>query len=184
MNTSKVYLSITISMSYYLLGKSYPEFKKYNNRALSLSVNTIIVKPNGDDSCPCIPYEEMNKLVPEQDLSSYLGPNVNQTSYGFKCAMHDLNSKRCSVFDNCDDKSLYPEDCELSGCNGSWCYVDKDNCSLVRSESKVYENAYLSYATCGSVNTLDNPYDYTSLKGKTFNVALNANTGGWTGKHQ
>jgi len=155
------------------------------NRKLSTSTSDDLIKPmksNGDGKCPCISYNEKNKLVPqEKNLTDFLGPNVDQNTYGLNCLKHDLNSSKCSKI--CEPNALNYQECKKSGCELSWCYVNEKSCNLVYSQSHVYEDSQYSMATCGYVDGKKDLYDFSALKGKTLNVALNSNSGGWKGAY-
>ena len=185
MIVNKVLLSTEISIICAALGKTRrPKDHRNYNRALLATENTKPVKENGSENCPCISLEEKNRVVLKVKLKNYLPPNVNVSSYGVGCDMHDLNSQQCKEYTNCLSSRIYVTDeCEDVGCNKYWCFIDKDNCNLMYNQSLMYRNSYYSYATCGYIDIYNNPYDYSHLNGTTIRVALNSNTGGWKGAY-
>lgn len=143
----------------------------------------------GNERCKCL--EEAPTLDP-RDMNNLRGvPNI--TNYGVGCFPHDLNTSRCQSADfNCsvDPNVLSTETdgptCANNWCSRSWCYVDPVECDLVQTFSKDYaphSDLWYSYATCGELDAFTNATRLNALRGKTFRVGFNRNSGGWTGAY-
>uniref|UniRef100_A0A7S4NEA8 Ionotropic glutamate receptor C-terminal domain-containing protein n=1 Tax=Odontella aurita TaxID=265563 RepID=A0A7S4NEA8_9STRA len=147
-------------------------------------------KPYGDEFCKCLSAAELASRFPSDPLKldsieSYFGPNANLTAYGVGCRPHDMHLKPCSSASNgpCVNTVPSPLDCDFSHCQRSFCYVDPAKCSLMHKPSVIFGGRYFSYAACGFMDSFTYTKRLSSLRGKTFNVAFNSNTGGWTGAY-
>ncbi|CAB9525071.1 receptor ionotropic, kainate 3 [Seminavis robusta] len=139
----------------------------------------------GDESCPCLSYEELAPYERRQSKrsSDILGVATNFETYGVNCAPHDLKTPLCSSLDSCTNVEPLPPDCDKSFCQRSFCFVDPLNCSLYHKPSSIFPNIHYSYATCGFMDSFTYSERIKSLSGRVLKVALNANTGGWMGAY-
>uniref|UniRef100_A0A7S4RFW6 Ionotropic glutamate receptor C-terminal domain-containing protein n=1 Tax=Ditylum brightwellii TaxID=49249 RepID=A0A7S4RFW6_9STRA len=143
-------------------------------------------KPNGDDRCPCLSFDTLQDdnslpLEPYTDFS-HLGPNTNVSMYGVGCEAHDEITPACSD-DQCSTQVPLPDDCDKFWCARSWCFVDPSNCKLLHTPSIHFTDRHFSYATCGQIDSFTLSERKKAIKDKTYQVALNSNSGGWRGSY-
>jgi len=124
-------------------------------------------------------------VVQDSTNSNSFMQDVVNNSYGLGCTQHDLGTESCAEVDECTTKFPVPPDCEKSYCQRSWCYVDARNCNVYHSVNKrgINPHIHYSYATCGHMDSFTYAERRKALRGKTLQVALNSNTGGWMGAY-
>ena len=130
----------------------------------------------GDKPCPCINVSEAYFLN-YSDLTPSAQKEMlyqNITTYGYGCLEHDLITVSCNA-------SLAPGEQPANWCHRHWCWIDRDNCSLVKRESGWFPGKTYSYAACRNADEFLTNALLSSLKGVTFKVGINNNTGGWRG---
>ena len=164
----------------------------------STTTTTTTIRSFGDPSCPCLPASNLTeRVLIDKDffMTSFGGGDLNSSSseeevnllYGIGCAAHDEFSLTCynSSIDRCADLFLSLPDCHSNICEREFCYVDPYNCNLSNTRpSKVFEDVFYSYSTCGYLDSTNSGYELLeSLKGKTFQVGINSNSGGWMGSY-
>lgn len=166
-----------------------------------MNSTTTAITSGGDPSCPCLPESNLTEriLIDEDFFITSFGGGLNSsseevvvntataTTYGIGCAAHDEFSLTCSnsSIDRCADLFLSLPDCHSNICEREFCYVDPFNCNLSNTRpSKVFEDMFYSYSTCGYLDSTNSGYELLeSLKGKTFQVGINSNSGGWMGSY-
>ena len=140
---------------------------------------------NGNDGCPCLPADHFrNEDHSDEalaDFESTVGPFINPAQYGIGCLPHDANALQCSDANDCTTIVPLPPDCDKSFCKRSWCFVDPAKCSRLHNPSTLFKGRHYSYATCGELDSFTYTERLRSLKGQTFQVGYNSNSGGWKG---
>mmetsp|Transcript_28086 Transcript_28086/g.39488 ORF Transcript_28086/g.39488 Transcript_28086/m.39488 type:complete len:746 (-) Transcript_28086:46-2283(-) len=161
-----------------------------HRRALSDLVD--VQKPNGDDGCPCLSYEELNgdssefsaELIDEQltwdDLSGGYAGSIED--YGVGCNYHDIGTKNCSSA-TCATQIPLANNCDLSWCARAFCYVDPNKCQRLNRPSQYFKHRSYSYATCGFMNSFTSKDRLKTLEDRNFRVGFNSNSGGWKGAY-
>jgi hypothetical protein len=147
-------------------------------------------KNQGDPSCPCLSVGDVDPItyenIPESTVA-ILGRNrINLTSYGFGCAAHDLESAACADWNACMASNATDCNKQLRWCSQSSCFVDPDNCALLKTPSVYFPESdrHNSYATCGDVDIFTSAMIVSKLSGKNLKIGLNSNPGGFLGAYQ
>ena len=167
--------------------------------------------PRGHPRCPCLssweasPIEFLNNsnyLSSEgggDDTQEFIDDSIERfksefdwSAFGLDvCAPHELQLQTSPCQSQCSDESndlLKPQpksliECDKSWCHRSFCYIDPDNCSLERQQSQIYKNRFWSYATCGEADAFTGLQRIQQWKGRTLNVSILQNSGGWMGSY-
>mmetsp|Transcript_35900 Transcript_35900/g.77969 ORF Transcript_35900/g.77969 Transcript_35900/m.77969 type:complete len:738 (-) Transcript_35900:113-2326(-) len=154
---------------------------------VSLARHTIAQALTGNDECPCLPADHFRNHDHSEEtiteFESVVGLSIDPTQYGIGCLPHDTNAVQCSDANDCTTIVPLPADCDKSFCKRSWCFVDPENCSRLSNPSTLFKGRYYSYATCGELDSFTYTERLRSLKGRTFQVGYNSNSGGWKGAH-
>jgi hypothetical protein len=135
-------------------------------------------------SCPCLTNLTDFAIDPSEDLEGLyeeLGTDLNTSTYGVGCGLHDLHSPQCTG-SKCNDTLA---NCGTSWCERSWCWVDPTNCKLLNRRSDYFSKSgrFYSYATCGDMDAFTREKRLSSLTGVALKVAFNHNSGGWLGAY-
>lgn len=161
-------------------------------------------KPNGDDLCPCLTAEALatyrfiwDDLTDEEVNALQQGDNYIElvelgldgntlsanNTYGVGCAPHDLETAACADKGDCTTQIPLPDGCEKSWCERSWCFVDTDSCHVENIPTATVAGVSKTYATCGHMDAVTYMDRLTKIRGQTFKVAINHDTGGWLGAY-
>mmetsp|Transcript_21343 Transcript_21343/g.32892 ORF Transcript_21343/g.32892 Transcript_21343/m.32892 type:complete len:747 (+) Transcript_21343:37-2277(+) len=159
----------------------------HHRRAMELEE---VQKPQGDEKCPCLTYEQMNdddskfpaKLIEGLVWETASGGVWGADTYGLGCDYHDNDRGNCTSA-TCATEVPLPNNCDFSWCTRAFCYVDPNNCSLLNRPSPLFQNRFYSYATCGFMDSFTSHDRLSSLARRTFRVGFNANSGGWKGAY-
>ena len=130
----------------------------------------------GETGCPCLPKKLNFKSYPVLGDCLQFTPDPEKgdvycypLDYGFKCKAHD---RKLSPF--CRDSDGSASSTQPNWCLDSWCFVDPDNCDLLKTQSSYFEqdNAYISYATCGTASSFEKYEggDAEDLRGLVYDV--------------